>query len=76
MVASIPVIVTVAQAVDARWTPSSDDGMIDLRAFDVLSTHPPLVGQYSQASTLIEHPAYSLGPMLYWLLAIPAHLGA
>jgi hypothetical protein len=73
--ASVPVIVTTAQAVNARWTPSSDDGIIALRAFDVLGAHPPLVGQYSQTSPLIHEPTYSLGPMLYWLLALPAHLG-
>jgi hypothetical protein len=76
LVAALPVIVSTAQAIDARWTPSSDDGMIAVRAFDVLSAHPPLLGQYSQTSPLIHEPTYSLGPMLYWLLALPAHLGA
>jgi hypothetical protein len=75
LIASIPIVVTTAQAVGAHWIPCSDDGIIALRAFDVLSTHPPLVGQYSQTSTLIHHPVYSLGPMLYWVLAVPAHVG-
>jgi hypothetical protein len=75
LLAAIPVIVATAHALDFGWTPSSDDGVIALRAFDVLSTHPPLVGQYSQSSPLIGEPTYSLGPMLYWLLAIPAHMG-
>jgi hypothetical protein len=75
LIASVPLIVTVAQAVGAGWTPSSDDGIIALRSFDVLSAHPPLVGQYSQTSPLIGQPTYSLGPMLYWLLAVPAHSG-
>jgi hypothetical protein len=57
------------------WRPLSDDSVIALRAFDVLSEHPPLVGQFSQTSPLIGEPAYSLGPLLYWLLAVPAHLG-
>src|SRR4051794_459568 len=60
---------------DVGWTPSSDDGMIALRSFDVLSAHPPLVGQYSQSSPLIGEATYSLGPMLYWVLAVPAHVG-
>lgn len=74
-IASVPVVVTVAQAVGAHWIPASDDGIVALRSFDVLSPHPPLVGQYSQTSPLIHHATYSLGPMLYWLLAIPAHMG-
>jgi hypothetical protein len=75
MLAAIPVAVTAVHALDIGWTPSSDDGVIALRAFDVVSAHPPLVGQYSQTSPLIGEPVYSLGPMLYWLLAVPAHLG-
>jgi hypothetical protein len=75
LVAAIPVIVATVHAIDFGWYPSSDDGMIALRAFDVLSEHPPLVGQYSQSSPLIHEATYSLGPMLYWLLAVPAHLG-
>jgi hypothetical protein len=75
LLAALPVLLTTGQAIDARWTPSSDDGIIALRAFDVLGDHPPLVGQYSQTSPLIGHPTYSLGPMLYWVLAIPARLG-
>jgi hypothetical protein len=75
LLAAVPVLVTTGQAIDARWTPSSDDGIIALRAFDVLSAHPPLLGQYSQTSPLIGDPTYSLGPMLYWVLAIPARLG-
>jgi hypothetical protein len=73
--AVVPVAVATVHALTNGWTPSSDDGVIALRAFDVLSERPPLVGQYTQSSTLIDEPAYSLGPLLYWLLAIPAHLG-
>jgi hypothetical protein len=73
--ATVPVIVATGHAIDVGWTPVSDDGVVALRAFDVLSGHPPLVGQYSQTSPLIHEPTYSLGPMLYWLLAVPAHIG-
>ena len=75
LVAAIPVIVATVHALDFGWYPSSDDGVIAIRAFDVLSEHPPLVGQYTQSSQLIHEATYSLGPMLYWLLAIPAHIG-
>jgi hypothetical protein len=75
LLAAVPVLAATAHAVDIGWTASSDDGVIALRAFDVLSAHPPLVGQYSQSSPLIGEPVYSLGPMLYFLLAVPAHVG-
>ncbi len=76
IVAAIPVMAATAHALDIGWIPTSDDGVIVLRAFDVLSWHPPLVGQYTQGSHLIGESVYSPGPMLYWLLAVPAHLGA
>jgi hypothetical protein len=75
LLAAIPVAVATAHAVDIGWTPSSDDGMIALRAFDVLSPNPPLLGQYSQGSRLTGEATHSLGPMLYWVLAVPAHVG-
>jgi hypothetical protein len=72
--ATVPVLVATARAVAGGWMPSSDAGVIAVRAFDVLSDHPPLVGQYTQTSPLIGEPTYSLGPLLYWLLAVPAHI--
>jgi hypothetical protein len=75
VLATVPLVVATVHAIDVGWTPSSDDGMVALRAFDVLSEHPPLVGQYSQSSPLIHETTYTLGPMLYWLLAVPAHVG-
>lgn len=75
LAAAIPVLVATLQAFRLGWAPGGDDGVIVLRAFDVLSAHPPLVGQYSQASPLTGHATYSPGPLLYWWLAVPAHLG-
>jgi hypothetical protein len=74
-VAALPVAVATAVALSDGWRPLSDDSVIALRAFDVLSQDPPLVGQFSQTSPVLGEPAYSLGPLLYWLLAVPAHLG-
>ncbi len=75
LLAAGPVIVSTVQAINLGWTPSSDDGVIVLRAFDVFSAHSPLLGQYSQTSPLIGTPVYSLGPLLYWVLAVPARIG-
>jgi hypothetical protein len=74
--ASLPVIVATARALRAGWQPVADRGIIATRAFDVFSSHMPLVGQYSFAGTVTSKLTYSLGPMLYWLLAPAAHVGA
>ena len=42
----------------------------------MLTSHAPLVGQYSYAGHVTGKATYSLGPMLYWLLALPAHYGS
>ncbi|MDX6674077.1 MAG: hypothetical protein QOH11_1495, partial [Solirubrobacteraceae bacterium] len=74
LVAAIPVIASTVRAVSARWVPLGDDGVIAVRAFDVFSTHSPLLGQYSNSSGVTGQELHSLGPLLYWLLALPVHL--
>jgi len=56
--------------------PAGDQGIIATRAYDVLGAHTPLVGQYSLVSNVTGHLTYSPGPMLYWLIALPARFGA
>jgi hypothetical protein len=68
---AIPVVVATTHAVDAGWIPTSDDAIVAVRAFDVFSAYPPLVGQYTQSSPLIGEVTYGLGPLLSWLLAVP-----
>src|SRR3954451_3877366 len=75
LAAALPVIVATAGAVVNGWVPLGDDAIIVVRAYDVLSTHPPLLGPYSTSSQLIGHPVLSPGPLLFWLLALPARLG-
>ena len=74
--AAIPVLVSTIHAVRAGWEPAGDDGIIVTRAWDVLTAHSPLVGQYSEAGTLTGHFVHSPGPLLYWLLALPARFGS
>jgi hypothetical protein len=71
--AAVPVIVSTARGVSEGWVPYGDRAVIAARSFDVLTSHPPLVGQYSAWSTILTRPIFSPGPLLYWLLAIPAH---
>jgi hypothetical protein len=71
-----PVLAAVARGLHEGWQPVADRGIIATRSFDVFSSHMPLVGQYSFAGAVTGKLTYSLGPMLYWLLAPAAHVGA
>jgi hypothetical protein len=74
--AAAPVLAAMARALHEGWQPVADRGIIATRSFDVLSSHMPLVGQYSFAGAVTGKLTYSLGPLLYWLLAPAAHVGA
>ncbi len=75
LAATLPVIVSTIRGLAEHWVPSGDQAVIAARAYDVLSSHSPLLGQFSATSGLTGRPTYSLGPLLYWLLAVPARLG-
>ncbi len=75
LAASVPVIVATVKAVRAHWVPGADQAIIATRAYDVFTSHPPLVGQYTLAGDVTGQITHSLGPMLFWLIAIPAHFG-
>jgi hypothetical protein len=66
----------MARALSDQWMPAGDQGIIATRAYDVFSSHTPLVGQYSLVSEVVGHLTYSPGPMLYWLIAFPARFGS
>lgn len=74
--ASLPVIVSTVHALDAGVVPAGDRAIIALRAYEVFTAHTPLVGQYSASSLVSGAITHSPGPLLYWLLAIPARVGA
>jgi len=76
LAASIPVLVSAIHAAVIGWQPAGDDGIIVTRAFDVLTSHSPLVGQYSESGFVTGQIVHSPGPLLYWLLAIPARFGS
>ncbi|MFI5003784.1 MAG: hypothetical protein ACHQE6_02100 [Solirubrobacterales bacterium] len=76
LAAAIPVIAATVRAVQDGWVPVADRGIIATRAHDVLTSHMPLVGQYTLAGEVTGNVTHSLGPMLFWLLAIPAHAGS
>jgi hypothetical protein len=75
MLAALPVIVSTIHSLAIGWTPVGDDAVIAVRSYDVFTAHSPLVGQYSAASGVLGEASHSPGPLLYWLLALPARLG-
>ncbi len=74
--AAIPVIAATVRAIETGWVPVADRGIIATRAHDVFTGHMPLVGQYTLAGEVTGHVTHSLGPMLFWLLAVPAYYGS
>ncbi len=76
LAAAIPVIVASAKAIGDGWVPLADRGIIATRAHDVFTSHMPLVGQYTLAGEVTGRVTHSLGPMLFWLLALPAYYGS
>lgn len=75
LAAATPIIVATVRAVADRWYPLGDDASLAVRAYDVLTTHSPLLGPASQVSGLVGRPLYSPGPLVYWPAALPAHWG-
>ncbi len=57
------------------WRPLiGDDATITLRSFEILSLHPPLLGQYSTVSGGSGHILFDPGPLQYVLLTLPIHI--
>ena len=71
-----PVIASTLRALRDGWVPAGDQANIATRAHDVLTSRTPLVGLHSDVSAVTHHTVYSLGPMLFWLLALPARVAS
>jgi hypothetical protein len=74
--AAAPVLASTVRAVSDGWLPAGDQANIATRAYDVFSSRTPLVGLHSDVSAVTHHAVYSLGPMLFWVLALPARLAS
>lgn len=73
LAAGLPIVVATVHGVLVGWLPVGDDGLIAARSYDVFTSDTPLVGIYS-AAPVAGPPLHKPGPMLFWLLAAPAHL--
>ena len=67
-----PLLYGLAKSLASGWQATSDNGVIALRSFDVLTNHGPLIGQ----ATRLAPGVFDLGPLEYWLLTLPVHLNA
>lgn len=68
------VLAPVVIEIHHGWRAIQDNATISIRSYQVLSLHPPLLGQLSTLSLDTGHFLYAPGPLQYWLLAIPVHL--
>ena len=72
--AAMPVVVAAAGALRRGWVPTGDNAIFAIRARDVLSTHPPLLGTWTSASRQLGTDINNPGPLLFDLLALPVTL--
>jgi hypothetical protein len=69
-----PVLWAAGRGIARDWLPTSDTGYIPIRAWDVLSRHPPLIGPPASASDGVGREIYQPGALQYDLLALPIRL--
>jgi hypothetical protein len=75
LLAGLPVLVATLDAVTSGWTPIADNALIATSAYDVFTAHSPLLGPWSSGySSIVGQPTFHPGPLLFWVLAIPARL--
>jgi hypothetical protein len=72
----IPVVGAWVGALHRSWTPIGDNAFFQIRARDVFSRHPPLLGTWTSASLTAKTQFNNPGPLLFDLLAVPATLFA
>ena len=72
--AAAPPLIAGARAAASGWYPAGDDSYAAIRARDIFSAHPPLLGFWSSASLYTGHQVNHPGPLLFDLLAVPVRL--
>jgi hypothetical protein len=68
------VLIPTAIQAASGWIPAGDDAQAVARAVDVFSLRPPLVGMVTTTFPNVAHQPYNLGPLMFWLLAVPVRL--
>lgn len=69
---SLPLIWSAIALLVSGWAPQGDEAYVGIRAHDVFSSHPPLLGLRStSANNNPDVHAHHPGPMSFYALAIP-----
>jgi hypothetical protein len=74
LLVAVPVIAGLVHAFEAQYIVNGDQAVVASRAIDVLTSRMPLVGQFSTTTFIVGEPTYHPGPLLFWLLALPARV--
>src|SRR4051794_21386473 len=70
----VPIVAAAVRALTGHWIPIGDDALLPLRARDVFSAHPPLLGSWSSSSTASGVNVNNPGPLFFFVLAVPVRL--
>lgn len=70
----VPFVVATVRALRNGWIPIGDNAYFLVRARDVLTSHHPLLGTWTSASTNTSTNFNNPGPLLFDLWALPAKL--
>ena len=71
---NLPIVIAALVGIAGGYRPLSDDGILAVRVRDVGTTHNPLLGSATSASTVLDRGLNNLGPLYFDLVAIPARL--
>ena len=74
LAAALPVMSAVLRGLLDDWVPIGDQAIVATRAHDVFTPEIPLVGLWSTASLIAGEPVFHPGPLLFWVLALPARI--
>ncbi|MDQ3739069.1 MAG: hypothetical protein M3337_07870, partial [Actinomycetota bacterium] len=70
----VPIVVAGCRALIRGWSPLGDNGILVVRAADVLTRHNPLLGSWTSASIASGQPVNNPGPLYFDLIALPVKL--
>ncbi|MCU1427965.1 MAG: hypothetical protein JWL83_1965 [Actinomycetia bacterium] len=74
VLAVLPIVVATVRTLHRGWLPVGENALFQIRAHDVFTRHPPLIGLASSASESTRTDLHHPGPLLFDLLAVPVRL--
>lgn len=74
VLAVVPFLVAAVRGIRRGWQPTGDDAYTAIRAWDLFTDNPPLLGTWSSASTYVGRQINHPGPLHFDLVAIPVRL--